>query len=470
VDVRKHWKLLTVAVVLLLVLSSAGFYALSGSKAGSTALVGFNPDEAYKDMEALCAIGPRVPGTEQDLEAAQYVQSRFTEAGLRDVRIEEYPVTTFKVNSASLSLIRLGLRTPVVKNYEHIKDFVLYEYSGSTSGDVRLEIVDVGNGTEEAFQGVDVTGKAVLTTMQCLPRAAEKGALAVIVQNVRLGEQYGFPPYNGGLYASDSSGNSIPYPDGYPDSVIPTCSVSKAIGDEIRDAIQNARRIPVFGSTVQIQLNFDVPIGKNKIYNVVGDVRGTKSPKEYVYFIAHRDSVYINPGACDDASGTVTIMELARQLAHCRPERTIRFISADAEEIGLLGATEYVKAHEDEVKKGGVLVLNFDMNDVNIERVKTLNVAIAHNYSKLLNETKSLMFEKRPDLKKYNIKVIVDSGGPDDAPFARRGVENGFAMGESGSSWEYHTSLDTIGYINKESWAVGGVLFGTLALRVAVGS
>ncbi|UCF07311.1 MAG: Zn-dependent exopeptidase M28, partial [Thermoplasmata archaeon] len=324
--------------------------------------------------------------------------------------------------------------------------------------------------SEENFEQLDIDGKAVLSTQQVLPLAAEYGAAAVIVQNIRLGEEMGYPPYSGGLYGSDENGDSIPYPDANPDSVVPTCSVSKSVGDEIRGAIENARNSPILGiSTVYIQMDFDTTIAKNKIYNVIGDVKGKSSPDEMIYIVAHRDTTYINPGAVDNTVGTVTIMEMARQLAGFEVEKTIRFISVDAEEKGLLGATEYVKAHEDEVVKNGVIVINFDMNDVNLERVDTLEVRISHgDYRGRLREIRDLMFDKHPDLeRKYKINITEGNGGPDGAPFMKRGIHGAFAMGEWGSSWEYHTQWDTIEHVNKESWQLGGILFGTLALYLA---
>jgi aminopeptidase YwaD len=466
---KKNVKLLAIVVTLIFIVSLIAVYTVSRISEHSYQIVEFDYDEAYIDMQYLTGIGPRVPGTENDLKGAQYVESRFVEAGLSDVHIENYTITTFEVNSAYLSLISLELGGQIITNYEHIQDFVLHQYSGSTNGDLTLEIVDVGNGSEENFQGVDVEGKAVLSTQQVLPKAAEYGVAAVIVQNERLGEELGFPPYSGGLYGSDDNGDTVPYPDAHPNAVLPTCCVSMDVGEEIRDAIENARESPLLGiSTVYIQMNFDTTIEKNEIYNVIGDVRGKESPKEMIYIVAHRDTTYINPGAVDNTVGSVTIMEMARQLAKYDVDKTIRFISVDAEEKGLLGATEYVKAHEDEVSRYGIICMNFDMNDVNLDRADTLETEISNgNYREKLVEIKNLMLDKYPELQKYNINITAGGGGPDGAPFFKRGIDASFAMGEWGSSWEYHTQWDTIEYVNKESWKLSGVMFGTLALDIA---
>ncbi len=467
---KKTLKLAVIFSVLIIMIGSITFYYASSPPSTSFHLVGFDPDEAFVDMKYLTDIGPRVAGTAADLEGAQYVETRFNEAGLAEVHIEEHSITTFEVNSAALSLVTLSLRGQVIKNYGHITDFILYQYSGSTNGDLTLEIVDVGNGTDEAFEGLDVEGKAVIATQQVLPKAAERGVSAVIVQNVRTGEELGFPPYSGGLYGSDENGDTIPYPDANPTAVLPTCSVSKAVGEEINSAIQNARKTPILGiGNVWVRLNFDTTIAKNNIYNVVGDVVGREDPDDMIYIVAHRDTTYINPGAADNTVGTVTIMEMARQLAKYKVEKTIRFISVDAEEKGLLGATEYVKAHEDEVEEHGIICINFDMNDVNLERVDTLNIRISNvGYIDELNDVQDLMFDRYPDLDaKYDLNITEGSGGPDAAPFEKRGIDGGFAIGEWGSSWEYHTQWDTIEHVNPESWQLGGIVFGTLVLEIA---
>ena len=463
---RTH-KIIAVVAMLLVAGGSAAWYGVAVSQSHAAVLIGFDADRAYADCSALCNIGPRTPGSPEDEEGARYVEEKFREAGLSNVHTEQHELTTFQVNSASLSLITVQLRGNIRRDFAHIADFVLYQYSGSTSGTVRYEIVDVGNGTEEAFSGVDATGKAVLSTAQCLPLAAKKGATTVLVQNTRLAPELDYPPYSGGLYGSDENGDSIPYPDANPDAVIPTCAVSGPVGDEIRGAINSSRSLPLVGSTVRIELNFDTTIAKNPIFNVIGDVKGTRYPGDYVYFVAHRDSTYIGPGAVDNTAGVATIMGMARSLAHSAPQRTLRFIATDAEETGLLGATEYCKAHESEVLKHGLICINFDMNDVNLQRVKVLNLQCS-NFSAELREVRGQFAQRYPDIAaKYIINITKGGGGADGGPFMKRGTDGALAMGEWGSSVEYHTRWDTMQYVNKESWFVGGIILGSWGLRLA---
>lgn len=94
--------------------------------------------------------------------------------------------------------------------------------------------------------------------------------------------------------------------------------------------------------------------------NVVATLRGTVNP-ELVYVISsHYDSVATGPGADDDTSGTVALLEAARVLADHPQPATIMFASMTGEESGLLGSREFVRrSFANKVNVVGVL--NNDM-------------------------------------------------------------------------------------------------------------
>jgi len=88
--------------------------------------------------------------------------------------------------------------------------------------------------------------------------------------------------------------------------------------------------------------------------NIIGVVKGTKHPDDYVLFTAHWDHFGIKDdvpgadkimnGAVDNGMGTSSILELAEAFARAKPERSIAFISVTLEEQGLLGS-EYFAEH-----------------------------------------------------------------------------------------------------------------------------
>jgi N-acetylated-alpha-linked acidic dipeptidase len=116
----------------------------------------------------------------------------------------------------------------------------------------------------------------------------------------------------------------------------------------------------------RVQVTTDAAIaGTKQIHNTLGYLRGTEYPDQYVYIGGHRDSW--GPGAADNISGTVSILEAANALADMakkgqRPKRTIVFATWDAEEWGLVGSSEYVEDDSLRLKKGAVAYLNQDVS------------------------------------------------------------------------------------------------------------
>jgi len=104
--------------------------------------------------------------------------------------------------------------------------------------------------------------------------------------------------------------------------------------------------------------------GTKPIYDTFGIIRGSEFPDELVIVGGHRDAW--GPGAADNVSGTVSVLEAARAVADAvkngyRPKRTIMFATWDAEEWGLLGSTEYVEDDSLRLMRGGVAYLNQDV-------------------------------------------------------------------------------------------------------------
>jgi N-acetylated-alpha-linked acidic dipeptidase len=100
------------------------------------------------------------------------------------------------------------------------------------------------------------------------------------------------------------------------------------------------------------------------IWNVIGEIRGAEKPEEIVIIGGHRDAW--GPGAADNISGTVSVLEAARTIAEqvkagMRPRRTILFALWDAEEWGLIGSTEFVEQDSLRLMRSAVAYLNQDM-------------------------------------------------------------------------------------------------------------
>jgi len=119
------------------------------------------------------------------------------------------------------------------------------------------------------------------------------------------------------------------------------------------------------------------------LYDVIAKLPGTTEADEWVIRGNHHDA-WVN-GAQDPISGLVAELEEARALGSLyqqgwRPKRTIIYAAWDGEEPGLLGSTEWVEAHADELRTHAVAYLNSDTNSRGY-----LEVEGSHSLEKFIN-------------------------------------------------------------------------------------
>ena len=116
--------------------------------------------------------------------------------------------------------------------------------------------------------------------------------------------------------------------------------------DEAQFAIvkQKAERKETFFLEFDIRNHFYR--GPVKYHNVIGIMRGSKYPNEYVLAGGHLDSYDCGTGAVDDGNGVSVTMEAARLLAAsgAKPKRTLLFCVWTGEEFGLLGSKFFVES------------------------------------------------------------------------------------------------------------------------------
>lgn len=118
-------------------------------------------------------------------------------------------------------------------------------------------------------------------------------------------------------------------------------------------------------------------VGKKKLRNVVGTIRGGETD-EVVVFGAHYDHLgmghqggmldftngrgKMHPGADDNASGTAGLLSLAKAFTASgeRPRRRVVFVFFDGEELGLYGSRHYVRSPSFPLEQTAAM-LNMDM-------------------------------------------------------------------------------------------------------------
>lgn len=132
---------------------------------------------------------------------------------------------------------------------------------------------------------------------------------------------------------------------------LPTCPDIKLDEHQYKIIAQKVKERQYF------QLEFDIrnhfKMGPVKYYNVIGIIRGSEFPDEYVMSGAHLDAFDVASGGVDDGSGVAPNMEAARILAlsGAKPKRSIMFTVWAAEEFGLLGSKRWVEQNMNNLDK-----------------------------------------------------------------------------------------------------------------------
>src|SRR5690606_937275 len=120
------------------------------------------------------------------------------------------------------------------------------------------------------------------------------------------------------------------------------------------------------------------------LYNVIATLKGAVYPDQWVIRGNHMDGWVF--GATDPLSGNSAMIEEAYaigQLARSgwKPKRTILYASWDGEEQGLIGSTEWVEKHAEELRKKAVVYINSDSNNRGF-----LNVGGSHSLQHFVND------------------------------------------------------------------------------------
>jgi hypothetical protein len=189
--------------------------------------------------------------------------------------------------------------------------------------------------------------------------------------------------------------------------------------------------------------------------NIIGEIPGTQKPDEEILLIAHYDST-LNPGIYDNAAGTATIVELARNLVLSKPKRTIKFIFFTGEEWGLRGSKAYVKMlKENDFDLFRIkLVVNFDLG----------GTILGKNCIRVTGNDEILGYFNNLNLiEDWDFYVQEDIYSSDNMPFGLEGIPAVNIYRETpglGHFW-----IDTIENISAEAFDV----FGEFSLKLISG-
>ena len=179
------------------------------------------------------------------------------------------------------------------------------------------------------------------------------------------------------------------------------------------------------------------------LYDVIARLPGTNEAEQWIIRGNHHDA-WVN-GAQDPISGLVAELEEARALGTLykqgwRPKRTIIYAAWDGEEPGLLGSTEWVEAHADELKAHAVAYLNSDTNSRGY-----LGIDGSHSLEKFMNGVAMDVEDPESGIsswKRLQATRILD-GSPEARKDARERED--LRIGALGSGSDYSPFLDHLG-------------------------
>ncbi len=249
-----------------------------------------------------------------------------------------------------------------------------------------------------------------------------------------------------------------PHPTGSPDSA----RVREYILARFR-ALGLAAEIQT-ATTVRQEPHWPGPAAAT-VNNIVARLKGTQNTRALM-LAAHYDSVAGGPGASDDGSGVVTLLETARALKAGSPLRNdVIFLVTDGEELGLLGAQAFVD--ESPAAREVGLAINFDARGAcgpsMMFEASTANGWLIRQFGRAAPyPVASSMF----------YEVYRRMPNDTDATLFKRAGMPALNFAFAGCWWRYHTLRDDLANISLRSLQHDGVqalalarYFGNLDLR-----
>jgi len=452
-------------------------------------------------MQRLSA-RPHHVGSAYDRENAEWILSQFKAWGL-DARIETYDVLFPTPKERALELLEptrftARLEEPTVagdptssQQSEQLPSYNAY----SIDGDVAAPLVYVNYGVPDDYEaldrlGISVKGAIVIARYGGSWRgikpkvAAEHGAVGCLIYS---------DPRDDGYYQGDTFPNGPFRPaDGVQRGSVMDMPVYP--GDPLTPGVgatKDARRLPLseavtltripvlpisYGDAQPLLAALKGPVAPERwrgalpivyhvgpgparvhlrarfnwdtktIYNVIARIPGNAYPDEWIIRGNHHDA-WVN-GAEDPVSGTSALLEEARGLAALvrqgwKPKRTILLCVWDGEEEGLLGSTEWVEDHAEELRRKAAVYINSDGNGRGY-----LNMEGSHTLERFINGVARDVEDPETRLPVWKrLQLRRTAGAADAAPADRQEPRQraDLRIGALGSGSDYTAFLDHLG-------------------------
>lgn len=307
-------------------------------------------------IRRIVGFGTRRPGYPQSLQVEQWLEARFREFGLAEVRREPVPVNCWEPAVSALTFSEPALELPC---------FPIPYTAWTAAEGLATPLAFVDEGSPEEFQRGDLRGSIAVANMRFanLPGAALKRGAQFIRdanQSVPDGPMHvanwmirNFPAYYeaqqrgavgfiGLLVDSPTDGCDfyVPY-DGFLKG-LPGLWVGREHAPQVRALAQ-------VGAAARI-----VSLGENRVvdsHNIVGVIPGSGGPnveRENIIITCHHDAPFAS--AVEDASGLAVLLALAKEFAATpgggpRLRRDLIFVASSGHFHGGIGNRVFVQRH-----------------------------------------------------------------------------------------------------------------------------
>lgn len=399
-------------------------------------------------------IGGRLSGSVQAEQAVEYTRREMEKLGLDRVWIQPVMVPKWVRGTPEFAYIESE-----PGNTNNVPICALGGSVATPIGGLKARVVEVKSFEDLAQLGRDkIAGKIVFFNRPMDPthihtfqayggavdqrhggaaEAARYGAVGVIVRsmNLRLDDY----PHTGSMSYGD-----------LPESLhIPAAAISTNAAELLSATLKLNPDIQFYFKQNCRQLE-DV-----LSYNVIGEIKGSEFPDEYIVVGGHLDSWDLGDGSHDDGAGCMQSMEVLHLLkkAEYTPKRTIRAVMFMNEENGMRGGNEYAlqaqKNKEQHVfalesDAGGFTprAFTFDCTDAAFDQIKSWEP----------------LFEPYLAIQMYR-----GGGGADIGPLKPQGGILSGLRPDSQRYFDYHhAETDTFDAINKRELELGAAAMTSL--------
>ncbi|MFZ9056579.1 MAG: M28 family peptidase [Flavobacteriaceae bacterium] len=377
----------------------------------------------YKQHLKTLTARPHVAGSKAN-EAVQTYMTRIMQQAGFDVTAYPYDVyIPSHPGESSVALVTpfrqpLNQQEDLLSEDPYSADPLLWKgwnaFSGS--GDVTAEVVYANYGRKEDFEqlkalGIDPKGKIVIARYGGNFRgfkakfAEAYGAAGLLIytdpkdSGFTKGLVYPEGAYynastiqRGSLLTTDFTGDPLtPFEpalplDGKPKvkrldpknaqlHTIPVTPLSYGAAEQILNKMKGSPVPPTWqgglpftyrlegGADLTVRLQVDQKIDFVRARNIVGVLKGSELPDEWVILGCHYDAWGF--GATDPNSGTAMLLNLSESLGRLaqkgfRPKRSILIAHWDAEEHGVIGSSEWVEQLKEQLQAKALVYMNFD--------------------------------------------------------------------------------------------------------------